>query len=279
MKEIKAWVSNPAISLFKRKKTEKAVGHIIYCKCPEKCELYSKGKCVAFKNRCPYGSRGHVTGYSMMAQKFYSWINDFNRDHEEACKAKLKQPEKLEYFLDLVYIPIAHLNLNKDIHFVDGGGLGFLNGYPIIERWLFDAEFISKQIVNFRPYSFFGNNEIKDYQEKEVPKFLLWLKQLDLPLYEKVREINPSHPGFSNMSNMGRKALLRTLNPNVGTFKDIHGGIWTWDGEYLCSNNTHASFTLIETKQIKECRLKPAEDVVVKISDEGQVNENTEFIC
>ena len=78
-KEIDAWVWNPANSLFKQKKSEKAIGHIIYCECPEKCELYAKGYCVAFDNRCPYGSRGRVTGYSRMANKFHSWIMDFEQ--------------------------------------------------------------------------------------------------------------------------------------------------------------------------------------------------------
>lgn len=277
-KEIDAWVWNPANSLFKQKKSEKAIGHIIYCECPEKCELYAKGKCVAFKNSCPYGSRGRVTGYSRMANKFHSWIRDFEEAHKDVYRAKLKQPEKLEYFMDLVYIPIAHLNINENIDFVDGGGWGLLKGRPIIRREHFNAVFISKQIVNFTPRSFLGNQEIRDYQEKEVPKFLLWLKQLDNTLFEKVKEISPNHPGFKIMTNVGRKAILQTLTPNVGTFTDIHGCVWTWDGEYIYSNNTRASFTLIETREIQECRLKPKGNVAVKVCDDAQVNDNTEFI-
>lgn len=41
-KEIDAWIYDPKRSLFKKKKTEKAVGYIIYCECHEKCELYAK---------------------------------------------------------------------------------------------------------------------------------------------------------------------------------------------------------------------------------------------
>lgn len=277
-KEIDAWVWNPANSLFKQKKSEKAIGHIIYCECPEKCELYAKGYCVAFNNRCPYGSRGRVTGYSRMANKFHSWIRDFEQAHKDVYRTGLKQPKKLEYFMDLVYIPISYLNLNENIDFVDGGGWGILKGRPIIRREHFNAVFISKQIVNFTPRSFFGNQEIRDYQEKEVPKFLLWLKQLDNTLFEKVKEMNPNHLGFKTMTNVGRKAVLQTLTPNVGTFTDIHGGVWTWDGEYIYSHNTHASFTLIETREIQECRLKPKGDVAVKVCDDAQVNDNTEFI-
>lgn len=42
--------------------------------------------------------------------------------------------------------------------------------------------------------------------------------------------------------------------------------------------NSHASFTLIETREIQECRLKPNGNVAVKVSDDAQVNDNTEFI-
>lgn len=275
-KEINAWVWNPANSLFKQKKTEKAIGHIIYCECPEKCELYAKSCCLAYDNNCPHGSRGRVTGYSRMASKFNSWIRDFEQAHKDAYKTGLVKPKKLEYFMDLVYIPISYLNLNEKIEFVSGGGM-FSNVKPVIRRGLFNEDFITEQIINFIPHALFGGI-ISDYQEKEVPKFLLWLKQLDPQLYEKVKAMNPNHHGFINMTNVGRKAILQTLTPNVGTFMDIYGGVWTWDGEYIYSNNTHASFTLIEKREIQECRLKPNSNVIVKVCDDAQVNDNTEFI-
>lgn len=279
-KEIAAWVWNPANALFKQKKTEKAIGHIMYCDCAEKCELYNKGQCVlcSGNNKCPYGSRGRAIGYSRMAKGFWTWINDFEKAHKDVLGSKLTQPKKMEYFMDLVYVPIAHLNLNEHIDFVDGKGWGFYVGKPIIKREHFNAEFISKQIVNYIPRTIFDGSLIMSYQKEEVPKFLTWLKEIDPALYEEVRDMNQDHIGFASMTNVGRKAILQTLTPNVGTFTDIHGGIWVWDGEYLHSNNTHASFTLIETREIQECRLKPNGNVAVKVSDDAQVNDNTEFI-
>lgn len=50
------------------------------------------------------------------------------------------------------------------------------------------------------------------------------------------------------------------------------------DGEYLYSNNSHGSFMIIEAKETEEYRLKPKGNVVVVVSDELQVNDNTEFI-
>lgn len=260
-----------------KKKSEKAVGHIIYCECPEKCELYAKGNCLAYENNCPYGCRGKVTGYSRMSIKFNTWIKKIEESHKDVYRSSLKQPKKLEYFMDHVYIPISYLDLNKDIDFVDNGGFMSFKK-PIIKRELFTAEFINKNILNFIPRAFFGNGEIKDFQNKEIPKFLIWLKDLDNDLYEQVKKLNPDHKGFANMTNIGRKAKLKTLNPNVGAFKDIHGGIWLWDGEYITSKNTHASFTLVETREIEECKIKPKDNVIVLITDENQVNKNTEFI-
>lgn len=275
-KEIKAWVYNPANSIFKTKKSEKAVGHIVSCNCPENCALYAKGNCVAFDNCCPYGKRFSVVGFSRMSVKFNSWIDNFKKAHKEACSTKLSQPKKLEYFMDMVYVPVSYLNLNKNIEFVDGEGV-FSMAKPILKREHFNANFISEQIVNFKPQAIFGGT-ITDYQKKEVPKFLLWLKQLDPELFEEVKSINHDHPAFGGMSNVGRRAVLQTLNHNVGTFTDIHGGVWTWDGEYLYSKNSHFAFALIERSETEECRLKPNKNVIVKVSDDTQVNSNTEFI-
>ena len=80
------------------------------------------------------------------------------------------------------------------------------------------------------------------------------------------------------MTNVGRKARLKTLTPNIGEFKDIHGGLWTWDGMYITSENTKASFTLVETREIEECRIKPKDDIIVQVSDERQVHVNAKYI-
>lgn len=275
-KEIKSWVFDPSISLFKHSKNERAEGRVISCECPEQCELYKKGMCVLPKGSCSHGSYYFSFGYSQRSRKYYSWISEFREAHKETYKVKLENPQKLEYFMEFVYIPISYLGLNEKIEFYDGGGM-FSTKRPILKKELFTAEFISKNILNFKPYAMFGG-EIKDYQEKEIPKFLTWLKELDNELFEQVRKINPDHKAFASMTNIGRSAILSTLTPNVGLLKDIHGGLWKWDGEYLTSQNTHASFTLVKTSEIEECRIKPKEGVVVKVTDEQQVNIETKFI-
>ena len=217
--------------------------------------------------------------YVMNQEYRYGWVKEEFLENDIFKVQTSDDPKKLAYFKDLVYIPIAHLNLNKNIDFVDGGGWGFNIGRPIIKKEIFDnAEFISKEIINFQPRSILDNCVIEKYQAQEVPKFLIWLKQLNPDLFNEVKKINQDNKVFENLSNIGRQAKLVTLTPNVGKFVDIHGGIWVWDGEYIASKNSKVSFTLVESKDTEECKLKPNKNAVVKITDENQVNENTIFI-
>jgi hypothetical protein len=48
--------------------------------------------------------------------------------------------------------------------------------------------------------------------------------------------------------------------------------------EWLSSNNPAASFLLIDRNKIKELRILPDEDVVVKITDDEQINKQTVFV-
>ena len=131
-------------------------------------------------------------------------------------------------------------------------------------------------MCNYRPKAMMGG-EITDYQKKEVPKFIKHLsekmpdtyKELCLK-YERAAQIEKDY------SYIGRKALLSTIAPNVGELVDIHKGSWAWDGKYLTSYNSHASFML--TSKFSEIRVIPSENVEIKITDDKQVNKNTVFL-
>ena len=279
MKNFKSWVVDPANFIFKEFQNNPAKGFILKCESPESCELFKNNQCVLKENRCPYGTKEITVGPTKRSKKYYTWLTEFKVNNSDTLNVVINQPKKLAYFKDLVYIPIAHLNLNKNIDFVDGGGWSFNIGRPIIKKEIFDnAEFISKEIINFQPRSILDNCVIEKYQAQEVPKFLIWLKQLNPDLFNEVKKLNQDNKVFENLSNIGRQAKLVTLTPNVSKFVDIHGGIWVWDGEYIVSKNSKVSFTLVESKDTEECKLKPNKNAVVKITDENQVNENTIFI-
>jgi hypothetical protein len=81
---------------------------------------------------------------------------------------------------------------------------------------------------------------------------------------------------YQSFTNVGRKAILDTLTPNIGKFVDTHGDGWTWDGEWLASTNSHSPFMLV--KKFSEIKIKPDKGQVVKITDEKQVNSETRFV-
>lgn len=168
-----------------------------------------------------------------------------------------------------VYVPVAHLK-----NYVNSLDIG--SKYDkFIPRDRFTAKMIV-DIANFRPEALFGG-VITSYQKEEVPKFLKSLKEVFPELAEEACKLDPSlRSRFESVaSNVGRKAYLSTLEPNVGTFKDIHSGEWKWDGEYILSTNSHMSFGLCS---FSEVRLKPLARQVVVISDDAQVTDKTEFL-
>lgn len=276
MKEICAWVWNPANALFKQSKSEKAIGHVFLCERSESCELYAKGQCVLCDIQCPYGKRSKEFGYSRRSIKFNTWIRDFKKRHSTGIDKSLVMPKKMVYFGDYVYLPISFLDLKDRHECVKWDGMLFADKY-VFKKVDFTSEFIAKQIINVHPHAWLGGI-IEDYQKREVPKFILWLKELDKSLFNEVKNLFPDDKRFDFISNIGRKAKLHTLTPNVGLYKDIHGGEWHWDGEYITSANSHASFCLVDTRYIQECKIKPTIDSIVKVTDDTQVNENTEFI-
>lgn len=70
-----------------------------------------------------------------------------------------------------------------------------------------------------------------------------------------------------------------TVAPNVGQLKDIHGGLWTWDGETLTSSNSRPSFLIITSGEIETMTIKPKDSmkVFVKITSDDQVTDETKF--
>lgn len=119
--------------------------------------------------------------------------------------------------------------------------------------------------------------EITNYQKEQVP---LFIRHLSEKMPDMLKEIinDPANAEikkiYESLTNIGRTAFLETLTPGVGEFVDIHGGKWEWDGTWLSSKNSHASFVLTGFSEMK---MKPLPKEKVKITDERQVNEKTIF--
>jgi hypothetical protein len=246
-----------------------------YCNNCENCELYKQRKCLHDYRyfgciQCPYGKYSQEQGYTQKAKSFYSWMNNKKETYKDVLNAVEFYTDKLAKVGEYIYLPYPHLK-----NYVNS-----LNGL-INEHFLKEADFTSQkilEIINFRPQALMGG-EIRDFQIKEVPKFIQHLKE-ELP--EKYNEFVKTYPEktkqYSEIASnyIGRKAYIKTLK--IGTaVVDIHGDSFIFDGEYLYNENFKPSFAPFDTKG-GLFKFKVTDDMVVKITNNEQVINTTKFI-
>ena len=274
-------VYNPSQSMFKANKNDKAKSFTVTCSNSENCGLFKRGECClvgAFGSRCPYGQHQTQTGYTRKARAYFDWIRKEEAKYSHLPKPSLTSPKSIMAIVgDYVYLPYSFMNLNKYVPFIEHANT-FNNGSHFLKLENFTIDNIIK-ICKFRPQALMGG-EITDYQRKSIPLFLMHLREQFRDLCTQLVEVYPrALEILSAHTNVGRKARLGTLTPNVGTFNETSSNkitaTWVWDGEYLTSFDKETSFLIIN--DFTEARIKPNPNVIVTITDEGQVNENTKF--
>jgi uncharacterized protein (UPF0333 family) len=168
---------------------------------------------------------------------------------------------------DYSWLPYSFMDMNKDVKFVSK---------CFLHKDDFNIETIAS-IVSFIPRTLFDNREIGDYQKESVPMFIKHWCELGIckDLYDKFAETDSRAKDIINASNVGRSAILQTLTPNIGVFKDGKKETWSWDGTYLTSSNCDSNVFMIV--KASEIRIKPRENSVVVITDDRQVNKDTKF--
>jgi len=274
-KLIHAHVYEPHRALFKSNKNDRSQCQTVSCHNSENCDLFKRKECSWIGaygySRCPYGTYSKIDGFTRRARKYYSWLSDKKDLYKDVLDALRQASDVMAIIGDFIYLPYSFMTMNDDIPFKEKGGF-FAKGCCFLNKEFFNIDTVVK-ICTFRPQAMMGG-EIKSYQKEEVPKFVKHLSEQFPDLY---KELCNRLENISNISltNVGREAYLNTLKFDVGEFKDIHGATWQWDGKYLISNNSHASFMLIS--KFDELRLIPREDVTVKITDDNQVSDKTIF--
>lgn len=143
----------------------------------------------------------------------------------------------------------------------------------------FTVELI-RDICSFRPQAIMGG-EIRSYQKEVVPRFIAHLKEV---LPGKYEEFIKAYPEFDKeIDHVGRKALLKTINPSYVHYKSRNypnlNSDWYWDGEQLKYVSGYvSSFSVAKNYDIGEISLVPTDKTVVKIEDNKQVNSDTVFL-
>lgn len=263
-------------------KEDPLVAHIIHCDKYKQCSYFKENQCLRVKSFlslvCKYGYSENIRGYTSRAKKYHEFKNKY-KTHEKYSQLKYP-PQKLGLIGDEIVFPYPHIRIiqseNGDIKLSDpdfGSSLAF------IKKENFTVELI-KRICGFRPHAMMGG-VITNYQKKIVPLFLSHLKEVWFDKYEELCEENSEL--IKEVSYVGRKALLKTINPSDVYYKSSSypqfNAKWYWDGESLnYSSGYVSSFNIIKDYEVATIKIIPSDKSVVTITDDKQVSDNTKFL-
>lgn len=270
-------IFKPHDALFKQSRNDRAEVQTVLCCNSENCGLFRRGECSFVAaigcHKCPYGKYNKYEGFTRKASKYSAWIKE--QEERYAGVSCLKSHSTVMALVgEYIFLPYSFMTMNGDVPFLSKETL-WTGGNCFLELENFTVENIDK-LLEFRPQSLMGG-EITSYQTESLPKFLKHLSEQMPELFNRVVEINGRVKGIcAKFTNIGRKAILETTIPNAGLFKDIHGGLWKWDGKVLTSTNSKAAFVLVS--KFTEMMIVPSEKQVVTITDEGQVGKDTVFV-
>lgn len=262
---------------------------ILYCDSSDKCSLFKEGKCLncrsLFGDHCNKGKVERVKGYTSRAAKYHSFRAKYMADE---TYNKLNYPSAYaavlddELWLNLTYVCVykpdnpdkPHRGILNEWGYVIESGVGAAISRSYLHLPLSEAniDFLHK-IFCYKPITFFGYEEIKDYSRKIVPNILADLKKAAPEIYGELIAKYPEHNVEPNY--IGRWAYTKTLK-NGTELTDCHGnkGVLK-DGKIYCESfskgfvpfDGYSATVVVEVKDTDTYR----------ITDNAQWDENTRF--
>lgn len=259
---------------YKPKATDHAEHTTIRCDASDRCEAFAAGKCIALGmfTGCPHGNYSKVEGPTKRARSCREWCQE--REKVKPDNKRLEQPaRKLMRIGDYIWLPYAHMDMALT------GKPGITTSWrdSFIPASSFDVALVVR-LCAARPQALFGG-EITNYQQESVPAFVQHLHEQFPDIAREAAALSPRVAELSrSMSKVGRKALLRTILPNVGLLRESAGkpAVWAWDGTAMTTSAKEAlpPFTPFAATEI---RIVPGPDAVAVITDDAQVSPETVF--
>jgi len=241
------------------------------CNKTEKCLHFNKGKCVCeyqFLGQvlCPNAKRIDISSpTTSRSVKYIDWKAEMYKEYSTDV---LCVNEKLCKVADYMYIPLLYLK-------------NYVNSLPYIENEYFipDKDFnidTIQEIVTFKPQALMGGT-IRNYQKKEVPKFIRQLKEEFNDLYEEwSKKYKDTAKKYEiSASNVGRRAYINTLKQGSKIY-DRHDNEWIVDGENIICRQWKTWLPFGETSTI--VKIKITDDMIYKVKDDNTTDENTKYV-
>jgi len=275
---VSRWVFDPTKSLFKQFANSKAESETIFCKL-DKCPLRDAETCtwgpVLGYDKCPYGKVSKQFGPTKRAKSFRAWINEQKALYPGI--GKLGSPaNKLAFIGEYVYMPYAHMDMNKEIPFLVHSHV-FQSGCAFVPSSAWTLTTVLS-LLDFKPMAMMGG-QITQYQKESVPRFLAHLREADKEMWQALIKERPTLDVPPD--HVGRKALLSTLNNPIEweTGHKDYNVRWRWDGSVLCTKGLHAYNSTWGGIKLESLELRgvPVSTVHIKVQDNSWVNSETQF--
>lgn len=249
----------------------------IFCDRHEDCSYFKQGMCLRcrcmFGTQCKYGETVRTVGYTSRAKKYYAFQEKYKKD---PLYGKLHVARgNVACVGDYLLIDTGYVQAKKkgDAYEIDSR---FKLGNCV--SWILKSEVtpeLLSRILRARPRDMFGDI-ITDYQEKNVPDVLIGLKRTCPQIYnDLIRE----YPEYDREPNyIGKKAFVNSLRP--GTHLIARNTEWFFDGECLIAHDFNigaGSPWWMQGDNIADVKIKVNERMVVEITDNSMVDENTRF--
>lgn len=217
----------------------------------------------------PYFTVQRTEGFTRRARNHGKLKSEMLKEYPELERKLTGVSSLIMDYGEYIYINLPHLDnyvnpLTKDKE-------TFLN-----ENFIYKEKFtldLVKTLVEYKPLAMMGG-VIKDYREKEIPKFLSSLKLTFPEIYQELLSISDIAVSLvEEISYVGKQAYLHTLsNGEVEIkFNILDKQKFYWDGKTL-SNKVEMSDGNILSQSIT-----PNENTIVKIISDSTVNDTTKL--
>ena len=249
----------------------------VYCAHAHECSAYKRGTCfcvtVPFGRPCQFGSVTRIDGGTKRAKK-YEVVYKEAKANEKYAALKYPYTTYITRVGGNAYFTLPNVDLKE----TENGA------FVIDDVLLFSKDFYTKKerltpeninlICSFYPRGFSGQ-VIETYQKKVIPFFLLEFSKAFSDEYKNFIEKYPSYkdvvPDYT-----GREAYLATCNRKE-TYKDTKGNVFRFDGDCLVCEDYKSAFIPFDAP-VAEIKIPVTKKMTVKIQNNNQVTENTEFV-
>lgn len=265
MEKIGAWIRNPRNN-FMKGQTKRAGLYELFCEKPQSCDLLRReNSCLhcGAMSPCRFGRKSAVEGPTQKARSFHSILDGW-RKRNEGFIGRLKPLTAYNRIFKAnghFYLPYSFMT--KDF-------LGPENA-PLETKWVAEEDMTTallRDLCTAAPRALFGG-VIRDYQEKEVPKFIADLHSFYPEIFALLPDDQKAR--LATISYVGRKADITTCAPGRYVFAR---STWEWDGEILHGRNM--LFQPVKGEIAITIKPKPGESVVITSNE--QVTGETRFL-